>query len=82
MRSIKILVLAGVCMTMSGCVGTIIDATTDAAVAVVKIPFRIGHAAVDAAMGHDEEDHDHEHDGDHDRESDDEPAGNSADGDG
>jgi len=80
MRSIKILVLAGVCMTMSGCVGTIIDATTDAAVAVVKIPFRIGHAAVDAAMGHDEEDH--EHDGDHDRESDDEPAGNSADGDG
>lgn len=75
MRSIKILVLAGVCVTLSGCVGTIIDATTDAAVAVVKIPFRIGHAAVDAAMGRDEADHDH------DEHADEAPA-KSADGDG
>jgi|LNFM01.1.fsa_nt_gb ABC-type Zn2+ transport system substrate-binding protein/surface adhesin len=78
MHSIKILVLAGACLTLSGCVGTIIDATTDAAVAVVKIPFRIGHAAVDAAMGHDEDDHEHGHDHQHD----DEAARYPADGDG
>lgn len=50
----------------AGCIGTIIDATTDAAVAVVKIPFRIGHAAVDAAMGRDEghaEEHTHDSEG-------------------
>ncbi len=57
-------------MTMGGCVGTIIDATTDAAVAVVKIPFRIGHADVDAAMGRDQEDHE----GDHGREPAEAPA--------
>jgi hypothetical protein len=75
MRSFKILMLAHVCVTLSGCVGTLIDATTDRAVAVVKIPFRIGRAAVDAAMGRDEADHDH------DEHADEAPA-KSADGDG
>lgn len=63
MRMLRAAALLAALTTTAGCVGTIIDATTDAAVAVVKIPFRIGHAAVDAAMGRDEdhaEDHDHE----------------------
>lgn len=63
MRRLRHAALLAVLTLNAGCVGTIIDATTDAAVAVVKIPFRIGHAAVDAAMGRDE-DHDHEHDAD------------------
>lgn len=67
MRALRHAALLAVLTLNAGCVGTIIDATTDAAVAVVKIPFRIGHAAVDAAMGRDEdhvEDHDHAHDAD------------------
>lgn len=49
---------AGVCLVaiafgLSGCVGTIIDATTDAAIEVVKIPFKIGGAAVDLMKGED-----------------------------
>lgn len=65
MRTVRHAALLAVLTLNAGCVGTIIDATTDAAVAVVKIPFRIGHAAVDAAMGRDEdhaEDHEHEAD--------------------
>lgn len=64
MRTYQAAALVAALVCNAGCVGTIIDATTDAAVAVVKIPFRIGHAAVDAAMGKDE-DHDdstHTHD--------------------
>ncbi len=38
---------------LGGCVGTIIEATTDAAIAVVKIPFKIGGAAVDMMKGED-----------------------------
>ena len=38
---------------LSGCVSTIVDATTDAAIAVVKIPFKIGGAAVDMMKGKD-----------------------------
>ena len=49
--------LAIVVMTLSlglaGCVSTIVDATTDAAIAVVKIPFKIGGAAVDMMKGKD-----------------------------
>jgi hypothetical protein len=38
---------------LTGCVGTIIGATTDAAIEVVKIPFKIGGAAVDMMKGKD-----------------------------
>ena len=38
---------------LSGCIGTIVEATTDAAIAVVKIPFKIGGAAVDMMQGED-----------------------------
>jgi hypothetical protein len=41
---------------LGGCVGTIIDATTDAAIEVVKIPFKIGGAAVDMMRGTDPDD--------------------------
>lgn len=42
-----------------GCIGTAIEATTDAAIAVGKIPFKVGEAVVDVATD-DEEDKDQE----------------------
>ena len=38
---------------LSGCIGTIVEATTDAAIAVIKIPFKVGGAAVDMMQGKD-----------------------------
>lgn len=36
---------------LSGCIGTIIETTTDAAIAVAKIPFKVGGAVVDVVTG-------------------------------
>lgn len=47
------------CMSLigtSGCVGTIIETATDAAVAVVKIPVKVGSAVIDVVTDDDEED--------------------------
>ena len=54
-RSVFVLIF---CMTffLSGCVGMVIDATTDAAIAVAKVPFKVGGAVVDVATGDDDED--------------------------
>ena len=53
MRMKLVIVLIVTSLALSGCVGTIVDATTDAAIAVVKIPFKIGGAAVDMMKGKD-----------------------------
>ena len=42
-------------MGVSGCAGTIIETATDAAVAVAKIPFKVGGAVVDVVTGDDED---------------------------
>ncbi len=39
---------------LSGCVGMAISATTDAALAVAKIPFKVGGAVVDVVTGDEE----------------------------
>jgi hypothetical protein len=49
----RALLLSAAMTMMSGCVSTIIGATTDAAIEVVKIPFKIGGAAVDMMRGED-----------------------------
>ena len=51
-----VLVLA----STSGCVGMAIGAATDAAIAVGKIPFKVGGAVIDVATGDDEETEDKE----------------------
>lgn len=43
------------CMA-SGCVGTIIGATADAAIEVAKVPFKVGGAVIDVATGDDDDD--------------------------
>lgn len=45
---------------LAGCIGTAIETTTDAAIAVGKIPFKVGAAVVDVATG--DEDTEHEDD--------------------
>lgn len=56
MTTLRLLALLTCCLSAAGCVGTIIDATTDAAIEVVKIPFKIGGAAIDMMKGADPDD--------------------------
>ncbi len=46
-------------LLLSGCISTIIGATTDAAIGIVKIPFKVGHAIVDSAVGDDDDEQTH-----------------------
>ena len=43
---------------LSGCVGTAIETATDTAIAVAKVPFKVGAAAADVVSGDDEEEDD------------------------
>lgn len=52
----RILAIAALTALLTGCIGTAIEATTDAAIAVGKIPFKVGGAVVDVATGDDEPD--------------------------
>jgi predicted small secreted protein len=50
---ILILVLAA---SLTGCLGTVVGAVSDVAVAVVKMPFKVGGAVVDVVTDDDDED--------------------------
>ncbi|RMG92345.1 MAG: hypothetical protein D6703_02140 [Zetaproteobacteria bacterium] len=39
----------------SGCVGTVVGTAVDVTTAVIKVPFQVGGAIIDAASGDDEE---------------------------
>ena len=39
---------------LTGCIGTVIETTTDAAIAVAKVPFKVGGAVVDVVSDDDE----------------------------
>lgn len=43
---------------LAGCVGQAIETTTDAVIAVGKVPFKVGGAVVDVVTGDDEKDKD------------------------
>ena len=40
-------------ISLSGCAGTIIGTTTDAAIAVAKVPFKVGGAVADVVTDDD-----------------------------
>ncbi|MES2206482.1 MAG: NF038104 family lipoprotein [Pseudomonadota bacterium] len=40
--------------TLQGCVGTLVGAVVDTTIEVVKIPFKVGKAAVDVVTGDDD----------------------------
>lgn len=46
-------------LNSTGCVGTVISLTTDAAIEVAKVPFKVGGAVVDV-ISSDEEDEEEE----------------------
>ena len=46
-------------LNSTGCVGTVISLTTDAAIEVAKVPFKVGGAVVDV-ISDDEDDEDDE----------------------
>ncbi len=59
MRSrLMLLVPIGLTFTLSGCLGTLIGVTTDAAIEVAKVPFKVGGAVIDVVSGDDEDDDD------------------------
>lgn len=41
-------------LVTSGCASTIIDTATDAAIAVAKVPFKVGGAVIDVATDDDD----------------------------
>lgn len=53
MRKLLVILLVAP-FSLSGCVGTIIGATVDTAIEVVKVPFKVGKAVVDVASDDDE----------------------------
>ncbi len=40
---------------LAGCAGTIIESTTDVALALAKAPFKVGGAVIDVIAGDDDE---------------------------
>jgi len=52
--SIVAAVLIG--LLLSGCVGTVIETATDAAIAVAKVPFKVVGAAADVVSGDNDDD--------------------------
>ena len=51
----RILLVFGLIVLTSGCVGMVVGQTTSAAVAVAKVPFNVGGAVVDVATGDDDD---------------------------
>ncbi len=45
-------------LALQGCVGLVVDTATDAAIAVAKVPFKVGGAIVDVATDDEEQDSD------------------------
>jgi predicted small secreted protein len=49
------ILLLALLFSLSGCIGTVVGAAADVAIEVVKVPFKVGGAVVDAVSGDDEE---------------------------
>ncbi|PIW45893.1 MAG: threonine dehydratase [Zetaproteobacteria bacterium CG12_big_fil_rev_8_21_14_0_65_54_13] len=49
-------------LMLSGCIGTVVGAAVDVTTAVIKAPFQIGGAVVDAVSDDDEEESPHSED--------------------
>lgn len=54
----RIIVLFILVFPLTGCIGTVIGQTADAAIEVGKIPFKVGGAVIDVATGDDDDEKD------------------------
>ena len=52
---IKILSMLSLVFLLQGCISTIVGTVVDTAIEVVKVPFKVGGAIIDAASGDKEE---------------------------
>ena len=52
----RILLIIALALSLQGCVGLVIGAATDAALATAKIPFKVGGAVIDVVTGDDDDD--------------------------
>ncbi|MEZ5478313.1 MAG: NF038104 family lipoprotein [Thiolinea sp.] len=55
-KTMPILLMVLLALSLQGCAGLIIGAATDATIAVAKVPFKIGGAVLDVVTDDDEED--------------------------
>nr|CAA6829900.1 MAG: Unknown protein [uncultured Thiotrichaceae bacterium] len=51
----RILFIVAIALSLQGCVGLVIETATDATIAVAKVPFKVGGAVLDVALGDDED---------------------------
>jgi len=51
----KFVLLIALLFPLTGCVGTVVSTVADAAIEVVKVPFKVGGAIADVVSGDDEE---------------------------
>ena len=61
---INVLLQLFMAMFLCGCVGTVIETATDAAIAVAKVPFKVGAAVVDVVTDDDDDEDEDEDDDD------------------
>lgn len=52
---IKMLSMLSLVFMLQGCISTIVGTVVDTAIEVVKVPFKVGGAIIDAASGDKEE---------------------------
>lgn len=55
LRRTKTLIGALAVAFLTGCAGTVIDAAADGAIALAKVPFKVGGAVIDVASGGDDD---------------------------
>lgn len=48
-NAIRILMIAAISATGTGCVGAVVGAATDVVIETAKVPFKVGGAAIDVA---------------------------------
>lgn len=51
----RIFLIIALALSLQGCAGLVIGAATDAAIAVAKVPFKVGGAVIDVVAGDDED---------------------------
>ena len=49
LRGAKIIVILMLCLSATGCIGTVVGAVVDTTIEVIKIPFKVGAAVIDVA---------------------------------
>jgi len=55
-KTLHLALLLLLSLNLQGCVGLLIETTTDASLAVAKVPFKVGGAVVDVVSDDEEED--------------------------